>query len=418
MLPRWIRFAFLVSLISCLLFWVQSAVEIEATHEWQRIGENDTVAAGMHIRMDLTTGEKWVKLPDTEEEQVVAVAVDTQLVATGIAEEPPVATAEYDYAMMHRTLSKLPVEEQERMGLPAVLETSAASPTELRAWQETMKGIWERRQAELMELELADLPQLLKDRLAVLNGYWKDPSLYATKAVENDFNNVVTVLQDLEYQLSDIDMARDFFTLGGWPALVRCIRPHPNTTTTASTDIALHAAWALGSAVKHIEEFHPLVTSWVDVGTTTKTTAMDAILQELDKEETPEKLQLKLLYALGAMLRGNPSAQRYFLSQDGTKTLNALLHEAPKVRTRIIRLIYDLIVAAQHADADAVVVAQAFATPTWCARWQELLQLAKASFGDDYEAIVASMQGLEQCSWDTETSNILESMSRQGADEL
>ena len=47
-----------------------AAKELEATKEWQLLGENDTVAAGMHIRMDMTTGEKWVncKLPDGGDE--------------------------------------------------------------------------------------------------------------------------------------------------------------------------------------------------------------------------------------------------------------------------------------------------------------------------------------------------------------
>ena len=30
--------------------------EMEVTKEWQLVGENDTIPAGMHIRMDMTTG--------------------------------------------------------------------------------------------------------------------------------------------------------------------------------------------------------------------------------------------------------------------------------------------------------------------------------------------------------------------------
>ena len=46
-----------------------NAKEIEATHEWTLIGENDTIAAGMHVKMDMTTGEKWVKLMDEKDQK-------------------------------------------------------------------------------------------------------------------------------------------------------------------------------------------------------------------------------------------------------------------------------------------------------------------------------------------------------------
>jgi hypothetical protein len=36
-------------------------------------------------------------------------------------------------------------------------------------------------------------------------------------------------LEKLEDFLTDIDMARDFHTLGGWPHLVRLLDPHHHT---------------------------------------------------------------------------------------------------------------------------------------------------------------------------------------------
>ena len=41
-----------------------SAKEIVPTKKWQRVMENDTLPAGMHIKVDLQTGEKWAKIAD------------------------------------------------------------------------------------------------------------------------------------------------------------------------------------------------------------------------------------------------------------------------------------------------------------------------------------------------------------------
>eukprot|EP00568_Trieres_chinensis_P009238 CAMPEP_0183292812 /NCGR_PEP_ID=MMETSP0160_2-20130417/1729_1 /TAXON_ID=2839 ORGANISM="Odontella Sinensis, Strain Grunow 1884" /NCGR_SAMPLE_ID=MMETSP0160_2 /ASSEMBLY_ACC=CAM_ASM_000250 /LENGTH=83 /DNA_ID=CAMNT_0025453825 /DNA_START=263 /DNA_END=514 /DNA_ORIENTATION=- len=45
-----------------------SAKEIKATKEWTLIGENDTLPAGLHIRINLSTGEKWAKIPDNDDD--------------------------------------------------------------------------------------------------------------------------------------------------------------------------------------------------------------------------------------------------------------------------------------------------------------------------------------------------------------
>ena len=63
--------AILLLCLVCTCLWAFPATvqskEVEATSEWTLLGENDTVAAGMHVRMDLTTGEKWVKTIDENE---------------------------------------------------------------------------------------------------------------------------------------------------------------------------------------------------------------------------------------------------------------------------------------------------------------------------------------------------------------
>jgi hypothetical protein len=47
-----------------LLLVVVESREIVATRSWQLLGENDTKPVGLHVRMDMTTGEKWARLVD------------------------------------------------------------------------------------------------------------------------------------------------------------------------------------------------------------------------------------------------------------------------------------------------------------------------------------------------------------------
>mmetsp|Transcript_11272 Transcript_11272/g.17144 ORF Transcript_11272/g.17144 Transcript_11272/m.17144 type:complete len:153 (+) Transcript_11272:87-545(+) len=48
------------------MFPLVEAKEIIATHEWQLLSDNDTVPTGLHIRMDLSTGQKWAKIASDE----------------------------------------------------------------------------------------------------------------------------------------------------------------------------------------------------------------------------------------------------------------------------------------------------------------------------------------------------------------
>ncbi|EJK72227.1 hypothetical protein THAOC_06257 [Thalassiosira oceanica] len=50
------------------------AKEIVATTEWQVLADGDTIPAGLHVRIDLSTGEKLVKIPtdDSRDDSIKA----------------------------------------------------------------------------------------------------------------------------------------------------------------------------------------------------------------------------------------------------------------------------------------------------------------------------------------------------------
>jgi hypothetical protein len=381
-------------------------MEVVATDEWTLLQENDTVDAGVHVRMDLTTGEKWVKRLEQENKQpIMDTALMVQTDPTEHVASSLSSFAEYDYDMMYRTLSKLPIEERERMQLPLqnVLSMRNASPEEIQQFQAQMRHIWEQRQEALRQIEFADFPEILKERIKSLQEYIADPLEHILQNFllpkdaaidEADYGttmitNVVQVLQDLEYHLQDVDMTRDFHTLGGWSLLVsllenevhshsptivslssRVSSNHSSTETSSSSTplnlsnkiahsihtIQMHAVWAIGTAVKNMQEFYPYAWERIHIaGRVNVTTPVELVLRQLQStSEEYEQLQnsvvvpnpnddpsdrplipvlqtklLRLIYGLGALLRGNHPAQYTLIhlpdGTDGTQVLSQQL---------------------------------------------------------------------------------------------
>lgn len=475
-----------------------AAKEIEATHEWTVIGENDTVAAGMHIRMDMTTGEKWVKLMDDEEDEddddgsegssyssSTELSVhNVQIGADGTVEEVSNDNDDdddeadddndktekngpnYDFDMMHRTLSHLPKEEKSRIGLPplpkAPLFRKKVTPAQRALFEAQMKQIWEDRQEEIRKFgddNVADLPAILKDRIQRIRDYLANPyehligmDLQADRNPDQ-VTHIVSVLEDLEYHLADIDMARDFHTLSGWPLLLSLLSDEVHvqlvssnnhttgmdtttTTTTATMDMDMDvllrekvhviqatAAWAVGTAVKNTGEFIPYAVEEFSIGireSTKKTCAVDLLLAQFTATSgIPEyhsslpvvkKLQ-KLVYGLGSLLRANRPAQAHFCAAGGAESLGATLiglldgntnsPHAKKMAERLLMLaddiVSDVMLHEVESEHDAPII-RAFSSDQWC----ELAVLALAGDPAIHETALKTIATLTgQCSsWD------------------
>ncbi|KAL9183303.1 hypothetical protein ACHAXT_005090 [Thalassiosira profunda] len=425
-----------------------AAKEITATREWQRLSENDTLPAGLHVRMDLSTGERWAKLPDDEDRDVdikairdghddddddngnrdngegekagrtEAVEVDAATGAVRVVEAATnsgggpdggnksaanggddnsgnnhnnnngEAPPHRDYDMMHRVMSRLPPDELARFGgLPALPSADAAAPsptpTQLTgaqrdAWEQRMEKLWTARQAALARAQenVADLPSVLRERIATIEAYLGDAtgglaSILAERrrADDNDgssnkeeagennagmANDILSALRDLAFQLSDVDLARDFRTLGGWAPLVSLLDEDLHLTAADDADelraiadeVRALAATTIGTAVGNVGEFRPWALAEVTATEEGKEAAsalsllVSSFQQELaersadmgdntvavasgsaDRQTARATYKLRATYALGALLRGNPAAQRYFVAAGGAETL-------------------------------------------------------------------------------------------------
>lgn len=142
-----------------------------------------------------------------------------------------------DEARADRMLSALEsIPEDERQGLGLDVEVVRSKPLAERLVK--LEELWTVRQQELREAydAMPKVNELLTRRIEVL----EDAS--ATE------DALIVALADLEDLLSDIDMARDFHTIGGFPTLASMLRDsHPES-------IREMAAWVIGTAVKNEPE--------------------------------------------------------------------------------------------------------------------------------------------------------------------
>eukprot|EP00518_Triparma_eleuthera_P003389 CAMPEP_0182454114 /NCGR_PEP_ID=MMETSP1319-20130603/885_1 /TAXON_ID=172717 /ORGANISM="Bolidomonas pacifica, Strain RCC208" /LENGTH=354 /DNA_ID=CAMNT_0024652093 /DNA_START=112 /DNA_END=1172 /DNA_ORIENTATION=+ len=284
---------------------LSSAKEFVATDEWQVLPPEDSVPAGLHIRLDMETGQRWAKIAKADDGDAVTTREEVEAMRRGeniagggntnptgkmgnaliVGEEKAEGgEGKFDYELMYRTYMRIP--EDERPALPDKSTLPAAE------WESQMKAIWVGRQELIQKAieSIEEVPDVLSSIIATISS----PS-----------DSLASELTELEYLLSDIDVARDFYILRGWPPLLQLLK-HPDPETVSA---ALHC---VGTALKNTGEFNdwegladvaPLLGSHPDLG--------------------------KVLYALGGMLRASPSRLSSFLAEmDGEASLLAAARAA------------------------------------------------------------------------------------------
>jgi len=335
--------------------------EIIATDEWTLVQEGDTIPAGLHVRIDFSTGQKWVKLLHDDDEEndhsetrnvksssVSSVSdslirttqeADTKsmnhqnvptrpLRITHLTEDSTqtisketsnrilsnfqrqqeihknkldsisklndftndIHKEETDYMTMYRTLLTLPLEEQERFGGIPLLPISLSSnitdsinmdealmkqqqqEIEKEEFIQKIRSIWSQRQEELQQIQesLVDAPKWMQQQISYLQDFLLEPLHRSLSMLENTpsesssssspSSNILSTLYELEFQVCDVDMARDFHTLGGWPILSSLLLlnlPYSLSTSSSSSsvkDIPVHAVMDVLSTYNPIYE--------------------------------------------------------------------------------------------------------------------------------------------------------------------
>ncbi|KAM6055945.1 nucleotide exchange factor SIL1 isoform 1-T1 [Chlamydotis macqueenii] len=284
------------------------------THQWQPIRPGQAVPAGSHVRLNLQTGDREAKLPDSE---------------NGKSD---------------------PREERRRKRLGKVdIDSNSFTSQELKKALAKMKESEKaERKAHEEEVRKKFRPiEQLKEEFEKLNVKMETDYEIMVKLISkfnssaSTLDEKVAALYDLEYYVHQVDNAKDFLSMGG----LRLVIDGLNSTEAMLKE---HAAFVLGAALSS----NPKVQVEAIEGG-----ALQKLLVILATEQ-PLAVKKKALFALSSMLRHFPYAQQQFLKLGGLQVLRSLFRQKgmETLHVRVVTLLYDLIVEkmlledSQHGD--------------------------------------------------------------------
>uniref|UniRef100_A0A8C4UBW1 Nucleotide exchange factor SIL1 n=1 Tax=Falco tinnunculus TaxID=100819 RepID=A0A8C4UBW1_FALTI len=269
------------------------------THQWQTIRPGQAVPAGSHVRLNLQTGDREAKLPDSEngkrdtreERRRKRVDVDSN---------------SFTSQELKKALAKLKESEK----------------AERKAHEEEVRKKF--RPIEQLKEEFEKLNVKMETDYEIMV---KLISKFNSSA--STLNEKVAALYDLEYYVHQVDNAKDFLAMGG----LRLVIDGLNSTEATLKE---HAAFVLGAALSG----NPKVQIEAIEGG-----ALQKLLVILATEQ-PLAVKKKALFALSSMLRHFPYAQQQFLKLGGLQVLRSLFRQKgmETLHVRVVTLLYDLIV--------------------------------------------------------------------------
>ncbi|XP_070769553.1 nucleotide exchange factor SIL1 [Enoplosus armatus] len=261
---------------------------VQPTEEWQTLKAGQAVPAGSHVRLNLQTSQREVRLG---EEQL-----------------------KY-WTQEHR-------EKEETQ--------SSFSPDELKR---AMKKIKEDLKPDSAASKFRPLEELKRDMAQLELLVETDVQVMRRLLTQFNSSNSTTerrlsILLELEYLVHQVDNAQTLCSMGGLQLMLEGLN---------SSDFRLQesSAFVLGSALAS----NPVVqVKAVESG------ALQMLLTTLATAQ-PLRVKKKVLFAVASLLRHFPYAQRHFLSHGGLQVLSELFRAdgGGVLRTRIVTMLYDMI---------------------------------------------------------------------------
>jgi len=152
-------------LLPLLLPLLALSKEFVATSEWQVLPPEDSIPAGLHVRMDMTTGQRFAKISSEDDTDLITTQEQVkEMRAMGngmILSEKQGTTVDdhkspFDYDMMFRMYDRIPMDAR-----PAMPDAEVLTREE---WEAAMREIWDQRQATIGEAmaQIEEIPDVLK----------------------------------------------------------------------------------------------------------------------------------------------------------------------------------------------------------------------------------------------------------------
>eukprot|EP00938_MAST-03A_sp_MAST-3A-sp1_P002216 g2216.t1 len=296
--------------------------EFVPTEEFQDVQEGQALPGGLHYRIDLSTGRKQAKLIASEKKEENGLI---QLPPDSIEQSTPsspIAPGKFNAELAKKVLLGLPNPDPSLLN--AMKSDSKMTREEI---EKLVKKVWEKRQIEIEKA--ANEIEVPADKMM---------SLLRDLDNSTSTGEMLRILDDLEWLIGDLDNAQDFRKMGGLVPIVRLLN------MTSSPKVQSKAAWVLGTASKDI-----VMTQ----NEATELGALSDLLNMIEPSKNDVRVQGKALYALGSLLRHNPSTQMVFQRLQGVSSLAQTMNTCVtstemtigtlKVMRKITSLIGDLL---------------------------------------------------------------------------
>ncbi|KAK7508516.1 hypothetical protein BaRGS_00000082, partial [Batillaria attramentaria] len=263
------------------------------TKEWQKVKPGQAIPRGLHVRLNIQTGEREARLLQDEE------VTDTDQGTTQVGDQ------KYTLDELKDAVKAMKPEKVRPVDMEALKKDN-----DFRSYEE------------------------LKNDFEAMNAAFKTDSEVVTELVEQFRvvspvdEDVTDLLSQLEYYLHQIDNAMLFCDLGAMPMLLRCLN---NTQENVRSEAAL----TLGSALQS----NPKVQiAAIENG------AMNELLRLLAIDSSMA-VRKRAMYALSTMVRHFPFAQKRFLELGGLSVLARLFENksAYNLQVRAVTLLADLV---------------------------------------------------------------------------
>lgn len=272
-----------------------------AMGDWVQWPADKAVPEGSHVRVDLSTGERWLERNATATESLAV----TENVDSAFKRSVEFATRQEDPSF-DAAGEALPQKSRRETMLSALRKLPGVDVDALS--DEELDALWNKRQVELAEAMAAstETASTMAKHLEVLTRF------VDTGGGQSD--DILAELDALDFELGAIDDARDFHeSLEGMPILAALAAPG------FPPDVRAAAVTAIGTAIKHDDALQQWTLTLHN-----GTTCLDLLLAACS-DPADSKLQRAGVYALGAALRNNPPLIRNFVDDGGLLTLKPTL---------------------------------------------------------------------------------------------
>lgn len=298
-----------------------SIPDFEPTDEWQEVLEGQAIPPGLHVKMDMNTGQKFAKIDTSINENYNSWNYNPVAVSSSDDQKKPALSIE-EWAEVLKVLGGTNVEDP--------VEKMKEYMDFIRKWEE---------------------------------------QLYP----RNSRDQVVIALESLRDLLHDVNLARDWVTLGGMKDALSIL------SVDIDNDLMELVFSLMGAAAQNNQE---VAQSMQEIGATP---VLVQKIQHLFYTEERMDVVSRAMFALLALVRSSEPAMKEFITLGGEEILKDMLKADmdSKLRNQLVGLVQDI-------HSSSISEAREISWNSWCA---DILSLASSSTNIDVlERIIYFLQ--------------------------